>query len=282
MADAIHGNTEVGATKMELIVAAVQRELIESAVIAPRVLDVSGFAEPGLKAIEFPKGGSFAVANRAEGIAGDATVVEFATDKLELNFNAYVAWIVDYKSKVQARIDTQLELAARAGRAHAKYLDQQILAALELVGIATPTAGNITYNIVLEMREQYLKNEGRIDAATLLVGPAQEAELLKLDEFKRADVYGSAVIPSGVLGKVHGIPVVRSNLLADDAYYMFDKEGVCFGLQAGPSYSEQGANEFGSQAVRAVLDQIFGVKGLQIGQKGAGATESSLVIKHGN
>jgi len=282
MADAIHATPELGATKMELIVSAVQRELIESAVVAPRVLDVSGFAEPGLKAIEFPRGGSFTPVNRVSGDPGDATVVEFTTDKLELNFNAYLAWIVDYKSKVQARIDSQLELAARAARAHAKYLDQQIIAELELAGIAVHPAGNITYNGFVDMRAAYLGNEGRIEAATLLVGVAQEAALLKIDEFKRADIYGSAVIPSGVIGTIHGVPVVRSHLVGDDNFYLFDREGIAMGMQAGPSYSEQGANEYGSQAVRAVLDQIFGVKALQIGEKTAAATESALIVKHGN
>jgi hypothetical protein len=114
------------------------------------------------------------------------------------------------------------------------------------------------------------------------VGVAQEAALLKIDEFKRADIYGSAVIPSGVIGTIHGVPVVRSHLVGDDNFYLFDREGIAMGMQAGPSYSEQGANEYGSQAVRAVLDQIFGVKALQIGEKTAAATESALIVKHGN
>jgi len=282
MADAIHGNTQVGPTKEEMIAQVVQRELIEGSVVASRVTDWSYLAEPGASQIEIPKGGSFQVSNRAEGTAGDATVVAYTTDVMPLDFNAYLAWIVDYKSRVQSRIDVQLDLAARAARAHAFYLDQQIIAKLEAAGSATSTAGDISYDICLEMRETYRLRDGRLDQATLLVGVDQEAVLLDVDEFKRAEVYGQAVIPSGVIGRIHGIDVVVSNKVAPQAYYLFDRDAVGFGLQAGPSYSEQGANEFGSLAKRAVLDQIFGTWAGFLGQKGVGATESALIIKHAN
>jgi hypothetical protein len=282
MADLIHGNTQVGATKMDLIAAVVQRELIEASKLAGRVTDWSFLAEPGAKTIEIPKAGSFTVVDRAEGVAGDASVVTYSTDPMPLEFNAYVAWIVDYKSKVQSRIDVQMDLAARAARAHAYYLEQQIIAQLQSAGQVTTTAGDISYAICLEMRQKYLQNDGDLAAATLLVGTDQEAVLLDIDEFKSAEVYGSAVIPSGVIGRIHGIDVVVSNKVAADTYFLFDKSAVGFGLQAGPSYSEQGANEFGSQAKRAVLDQLFGTWAGFLGQKGAGASESALIIKDNN
>lgn len=280
--DAIHGNTELGATKMDLIAAVVQRELIEGSVVAPRVTDWSFLAEPGAKTIEIPKGGSFLVANRVEGSPGDATVVPYSTDVMPLDFNAYLAWVVDYKSKVQSRIDVQLDLAARAARAHAYYLDEQLIAKLEAAGQATSTAGVITYDIVLEMRKTYRDNDGDLANSTLLVGTDTEAALLDIEEFKSAEVYGQAVIPSGVIGRVHGIPVVVSNKVPSQSFFLFDKSAIGFGLQAGPSYSEQGENAYGSQAKRAVLDQIFGTWAGFLGQKGAGATESALIIKDNN
>lgn len=282
MADGIHGNTELGATKEEMIAAVVQRELIEKSVVAQRVTDWSFLAEPGASQIEIPKGGSFTVANRAEGVAGDASVITFSTDVMPLSFNAYVAWIVDYKSKVQSRIDTQLILAARAASAHAYYLDQQIIAKLEAAGDATATAGVITYDIVLEMRKTFLDRDGILANSTLLVGTDTEAALLDIEEFKRAEVYGSAVIPSGVIGMIHGMPVVVSNKVAASSYYLFDKEAVGYGLQAGPSFSEEGANAYGSQAKRAAMDQLFGTWAGFLGQKGAGPTESALIIKDAN
>lgn len=282
MADAILGNTEVGATKEAMIAAVVQRELIETSVIAPRCYDVSQYCEPGAKSIEFPKAGHFTVTNRTEGSAGDASVVTYATDLMNLSFNAYLAWIVDYKSKVQSKINVQLDLAARAARAHANYLDVQILAQLEAAGDATATAGAVSYAIMTEMMATFLQRVGDKGQGTWLFGTNSWSTLINIDEFKRADIYGSSAIPTGVVGTIFGVPVVVSNKVATNSYYLFDKEAIAYGFQAGPSYSEQGANQYGSQAVRAVLDQIFGVKAMFINQEGAGAAESALIIKDAN
>lgn len=282
MADAIHGNTELVATKMDLISAVVQRELIEASKLTGRVTDWSFLAEPGSKTVEIPKAGSMTVQDRAEGVQGDAQVLTYTTDVMNLDYNAYVAWIVDYMSKVQSRIDVQMDLAARAARAHAYKLEEQIIAKLESAGQATTTAGALSYAIILEMRKKLKDNDGMLEQSTLLIGNDSEALLLNMDEFKRAEVYGSAVIPSGVIGRIHGLDVVVSSKVAANRFYMFDKAAVGFALQAGPSYSEQGANEFGSQAKRAVLDQIFGTWAGFIAQKGAGAGLSALIIKDNN
>lgn len=284
MPDVAYGSTQTDALKAELVAAVVQRELIEGAKVAPRCLNVSQFCVPGAKTIDFPKAGSLTVVNRAEGTAGDAAALTYGVDTLPLSFNAYVSWIVDYKSQVQSSIDVQLDTAARAARAHSAYLDQQIIAELETAGDATATVGAISYSIILEMMERFLSREGRQDAATLLVGPAVWAQLMNINEFKSAEVYGGqAMIPTGVVGRIHGVEVVMSSKVAASRFYLFDREAIAFGVQAGPSYSEQGANEFGSQAKRAVLDQIFGVKAMLIGQgAGTGATESALIIKDNN
>jgi hypothetical protein len=283
MADTIQGSgSTMTATKMDLIAAVVQRELIEASKLTGRVTDWSFLAEPGSKQVEILKTGSFTVTNRAEGTAGDASALTYTADVMPLDFNAYVSWIVDYKSKVQSRIDVQMDLAARAARAHAFYLEQQLIAKLESAGQPTATAGDISYAICLEMREKFLANDGDLAKSTLLVGTDQEAILLDIDEFKKAEVYGSAVIPSGVIGRIHGMDVVVSNKVAADSYYLFDKDAIGFALQAGPSYSEQGANQYGSQAVRAVLDQLFGTWAGFLGQKGAGPTQSALIIKDAN
>ncbi len=282
MADAVFGNTETVALKQDLIAAMVQRELIAGSIVAPRCMDVSQFAEPGAKTIEFPKAGHLTVLNRTEGSQGDAAVITYSTDVMNLSFNAYVAWIVDYKSKVQSKIDVQLDLAARAARAHAAYLDTQLISGIEAAGDATATTGVLTYDIMLEMMQTFITRKGNKAQSSWLVGPSTWALLMDMDEFKRAEVYGSALIPSGVVGTALGAPVVVHPDIGASTYYLFDKDAMAYGLQAGPSYSEQGANEFGSQAKRAVLDQIFGVKALFINQEGAGAAESALIIKDGN
>ena len=59
MADVAIGNTQVGATKMDVIAAMVQKELKFKAVLSRYFEDVSAFAIKGAKSITFPKLSSF-------------------------------------------------------------------------------------------------------------------------------------------------------------------------------------------------------------------------------
>lgn len=273
MADLIHGNTQLGATKQDLIAALVQKELAAKANLLPTVLDVSSFAVKGAKSISFPKMGSFTPINRASGAAGDAAVLTATVDQLDLDFNAYIAWIVDSSDEVQSTVAWQMELAKRAASGHGRYVDTQIIAALEAEGTATTTAGAISRDIFLEMRQTLLTANAELDELSFVCGPGSETALLKIDEFTRAEVYGSAVIPAGVLGKLYGIPVLVNNQIGANTFYMYAKSGLAVGFQKAPQMSVQGANEYGSNAERHAMDQLFGVKGMQ---------GAALIVKDNN
>ena len=280
MADAI----STPGLSMELIAAAVQKELQFKAKLASKITDVSQFAEPGLNQISFPKLSSFTVVNRAAGSAGDATALTDSKDTMDLNFNAYVSWVIDSKSKIQTRIDAEIENAVRAASAQGRYVDTQIVAEAETVGFATTTAGaSITRDIILEMQEALWKNDADMDAVSLWLPPSQRTALLKIEEFTRADAYGSSNIPGGVIGSVFGVPVVVTNAITSaSSYYMVEKSALAIGFQKGLSMDEQGANEFGVGAKRKAMDQLFGVQGLQLGEKGVAGTESALLVKDNN
>lgn len=282
MADVITGNTQLGATKQDLIAAIVQKELKFKAKLMGSVTDVSQFAVKGAKTISFPKLTSFTVIDRASAAAGDASVLTSSVDQLLLDKNAYVAWLIDESDAIQSTIDAQVEFARRAASAHGRYVDEQLIATLETVGVATTTAGDITRDIVLDMRESLLANDADPDMFQLVVGVDQEKAMLKIAEFTRADIYGSSNIPAGMIGRVYGVPVMVHNALAAQTYYMYEKSGIAIGFQMGPNMSDQPANEYGSQSRRFAMDQLFGVSGLQLGEKGVGATESALVVKDNN
>jgi hypothetical protein len=272
MADLIHGNPELGATKQDLIAALVQKELAAKANLLPYVTDVSRFAVKGAKSISFPKFNSFTPINRATATAGDAAVLTATADKLDLNINAYIAWIVDSSDEIQSTVAVQTELALRAASGHGRYVDTNIIAELEAGGTAV-TAGAISRDIILEMREKLLLANADMNQLVLVVGPESETLLLKIDEFTKAEVYGQAVIPSGMIGRVYGVPVLINNQLDDETFYMFEKSGIAIGFQKAPAISEQGANEYGSGAIRVAMDQLYGVKSMQGG---------ALIFKDGN
>lgn len=286
MADAIHGGSlELDATKQDLVAALVQKELKFMAKLLPSVTDVSSFAVKGAQSISFPKLGSFTVTNRAAGAQGDATVIASTADQLLLDKNAYIAYIVDPSEEIESVLNWELELARRAASAHARYVDEQIISELETAGkvFDSATVGDITRDIVLEMRKELKKRNGDEGAFMLTISPDQEESMLKINEFTRHDYYGSnGNIPSGQIGTVYGVPVMVHNGLADDQYFMYDKSALAVGFQLRPNMSEQGANEYGSRARRVAIDQKFGVKGMQINQEGVGASESALIVKDAN
>ena len=256
MADLITGNTQLSSVKQDLIAAVVQKELAFQAKLTPYFTDVSMFAAPGAKQISFPRLSSFTVIDRASGVQGDASVLTASVDTMLLDINAYVAWIIDSSDAIQSAIPAQLEFAKRAAAAHGRYVDSQIILELEAVGVPTTTAGNLTAAVVLEMQQTLLVNDADPGALALFIAPAQRTVLLQIAEFRNAEIYGQAVIPSGVIGSLYGMPVVVHNGLSAQQYFMAEKSGLAYGFQMGPSYSEQMANEFGSQAKRAVLYQL--------------------------
>ena len=275
----VTGNTALTATKNDLIVELVQRELISKAVLAPTTMDVSRFAKKGAQSIAFPKAGSFTVENRASGAAATTQSLTFAKDKLDLNFRATVSWLIDSMDEMESIVDVESEYAQRAARAHAVYLDQQIIAVLEAAGKATTTAGAISKAIILEMRQILLSQKANPSALTLAVGPDSEALLLNITEFTSYQVYGQVVIPNGALGKIYGIPVIMSTEIGAGHFYMYENEAVALGFQRGPMLDQRAAPEYGAGSTLKVLDQKFGLKALQIAQQGVGASESALIVK---
>lgn len=283
MADLIHGNTQLGPTKMDVITALVQKELKFKAKLAPFFTDVSKFAVKGAKTISFPKLGSFTVTERASGVAGDASLINATTDTLALNIPAYIAYIIDSNDSVQSTLEFESEAAKRAGSAHARYLDQKIITELvSAAGFNAAAAGNIAIADILDMREFLVGNEAEVENTVLVIGPDQEKAMLQIAEFTRQDIYGSSNVPAGVIGKVYGIQVLVHNAMTAGQAIMAEKSALCYGFQLAPNASEQMANQYGSQAKRVAIDQLFGVKGVQIDQSGLyapAAGKSGLIAK---
>lgn len=294
MADIITGDTQLGPTKQDIIAAAVQRELKFKAKLVQFFLDVTKFAGKGMKSISFPKLTSFTVEERASGVAGNAQTLQSSVDKLELNLSAYISWIVDSNDDIQSTIDFQSEAAIRASAAHGRYVDDKMIAELLNVASLSINAGvpaDIDDADVLAMRERLIENEANMDDVILLIPPTQETAMLKIARFSSNEVYGSAVIPTGQIGKVYGIPVIihNSSELKETTgggfqqAIMAEREGLAIGFQRSPQFDEQKAIQFGTGAMLQAVDQLFGTKGLQLGvdtdKHVVAADESPLVVK---
>jgi hypothetical protein len=267
--------------KQDLISPLVQKELAFQAKLTQFFTDVTKYAVSGMKSISFPKLSSFTVSERVEGVKGEATAITATLDTLNLNINAYVSWVIDAMTLKQSNISAQLESAKRAAAAQARYVDTKIIATIASICSFFVNVGadvDATYANCITMAQKIEEQAQSVSDCVWLVSPKQKGVLLGLDEFKRADVYGTGNIPQGVIGYILGAPVVVHAGLAAKQMFLAHREALCFGMQSGAAYGEQDAIEYGVGAKKAAIDQLFGIAGLQLAQGGAGAGKSPLVV----
>jgi hypothetical protein len=281
MSDLITGNTEIGGTKQALIASLVQKELAFRAKLTPFFTDLSTLAVPGALSIAVPKLSSFSVVDRAEGVYGDASQLTSSNDVLSLDKNAYVSWIIDSMTAVQSNIPAQLEFARRAAASQARYVDEQIISEIRSVAhafINVGTDADVSYANILTMIKELEENDAAMEDCVWLVSPQQKQAVFALAEFKNQYQFGQATLPSGVIGTIMGCPVVLHNGLAGKEMFLAEKSGLAYAFQKNASYGEQAEIGYGVGAMKAAIDQLFGVKGMQLGQKGAASGKSPLII----
>ncbi len=281
MSDVITGNTELGATKQTLIANIVQKELAFKAKLTPYFTDLSSLALPGFDRISVPKLSSFTVVDRAEGSKGDATALTSAVDTLLLDQNLYVSYIIDAVTAIQSNIPAQIEFARRAAAAQARAVDEKLIAEMRSVAFSFINVGsdvNVSYSNLTTMVRELEENDAEIADCVFLVSPAQKEAMFALSEVKQAQNFGQATLPSGVIGTFLGIPVVMHNGLAAKELFLAEKSGLAFAFQKNASYGEQPEIEYGVGAMRAAVDMLMGVKGMQLAQKGAASGKSPLII----
>lgn len=283
---AVTGNTQTVATKQDLIAAMVQRELKYQAKLLPTVMDVSPFAVKGSKTISFPKAGSFTVENRASATAGSLQDVTFAVDTLATDYRAFVAWSIDSVDEYQANVAVQAEYIKLASTAHARNIDDLILSQLDTFSGYQQAAG-IDQSKILNARKWLLKNQADLSQCSIVVNPDDEAALLAIAEFVRADAYGSSNIPNGVIGRIYGMNVLVHTKPTLAKSFIYSKEAVAFGLQKAPQYDEQKNILIGTGAMIAAVDQLYGFKsmrlteGLDFGGVALAANKSPFIAEIG-
>lgn len=269
-------------TKNDLIISLVQRELSASAKLAPFVSDYSAFAKKGVKSVSVPRLSSFSVANRGFGAAGTQSTLTDAVDTINLDQNAYLAWGEDHADIVQSSIEFRTEAATRAAAAHGRDIDEQLIAGFELVAynsINGAVPADITKADFLTLREDVLKENGKLEDMVYILGVDQEHIALGISDFMHANIYGAANIQTGVIGKLYGIPVVVSNLVKPQQAFCVEKSGYGMAIQKSLGMAEQPDVDFGTQGVKVAMDMLWGHGGLQLGVGSAAATKSPLISK---
>lgn len=277
MATTITSNVNLLETKNELIINLVQKELAFQAKLLPYFTDYSSFAGKGVKSIYVPKYDGFTVQERPTGVEGDVLALTAERDQIPLDKRLYVSWIIDAADEVESSVDNEILFLQRAAAAHARKIDSLLIAKMVDVAIDLGNAP-LTYDLILSMNQELMEADANMSQVAMFISPAQYTEMFKLSEFKSAEVYGQATLPTGVIGRCLGIPVVVHNGLAANQVFMAEKSGIGYAFHQAPNVARQAEIGWGTTAQRVAVDQKFGCGGLQLGEKGAGATKSPLVV----
>ena len=271
-------------TKQDLIASLVLRELADATNLFPLVTDYSSLVGKGMKSISLPKLDSFTVQDRVFGAVGADQTLTDSKDIINLNKNKMVKFIVDKADEFQSTIDFMLEGVRRASSAHGRQIDADIIAEWELIAGLNINAGvpaDITAANILAMREFLMSKNADMNSVAMVIAPDQERAMLTLPEFSRFDYRGNGASPivNGQIGTVYGTPVVINNQIKAQQAIMAEKGAVGFAFQRAPKVAQEGAIDYGTDAVKVVVDALYGLGGLSLGVNGVLATESPLVAK---
>jgi hypothetical protein len=286
---AVTGDTQLVATKNDLILEIVQRELQEKAkVIASGCMtDLSSRVGKGMRSIEVPKATSFTPQDRASAAAGTNQDIDFSTDVLNLDKRKHVQWLIDTNDEIESTVQVEIENAKRAVSGLARQFDVDSFAVMEAVSshVAQAVAGDVSRDDVLGMREELLFQNAMEADICYWAAVDQYHNLLKVPEFTEVRLYGDQIIKGGQIGTLYGHPVFMSNLVPAGQIYALEKSGIGYAFQRRPSMDERRAPEYGSGAKVKVMDTKYGIAGMQLGvdsgngTDAVGAAESPLVVK---
>ena len=261
---ALIGDLDVQNVSNDLIIGElVQRELIAASKFAGSIMDVSRFAQKGMKSIEFPKTGSFTVVKKVSETAVTAEALTYSTDSLALDQQAVVQWHIEDKASMQSIVELEQDALGRASRAHARSIDVDVLAALRTAPIgvtgnsggALRREGIVAAITALDARE--VPEEDRVFG----IHPDEKADMFNITDFIDASRFGSnRIIQNGQIGEVFGVPVVVSTLVTAGSPLMFHKEAAAIGFQMAPRY--QMDKDLPNLAMLHSLDQLYGVTAL--------------------
>lgn len=262
--------TEVGSTEDTIILSIVQEQLLSRAVVRPSVMDMSAQATKGVKSIEVPKFTSRFSGPAAQNPDGTTPVafqtLDIAVDALDLDQWKNLPYRIPDRISIQNRVDLEAELAASAGKEMAIDLDQAIITematATTTVNLGGTNDDEMTLEAINEARATLKKaNVTDLDGELfLLISPELEKDMLNIANFIQADQYGSReALLNGEIGRVYGMRVLVSNLLADDEAYAYHRSCLAFAAQKDVSFERQRA-DVNLQAWEYSFSVGYGVK----------------------
>jgi hypothetical protein len=276
---ALMGVTEVDAVSQRDILAnMVQQYLQASAMFPQRVMTFT--AAPGNKSVDIPRAPGLTVQTKAENVAVTPQVITWAVDNLALTKHRICAVELEKIASLQSKVAQEIQIAERAGLDLAFDTDVQIvtefyasasaMAPDHIIAYANAMSGNSLAGAdILEAKR--LLDVQKVPQADrfLAVGPTSYSKLLAIGDFVRYDAINAnqatVGIRPGVVGTIYGFEVFMSQAVEAAKDIAFHRSALAYGVQQGVTYDFE--KDVLNVSVKHVFDQIYGVKGLDLGKR---------------
>jgi hypothetical protein len=276
---AIMGVTEIDAVSQREIMANMVQQYLQGAAMFPQRVQTF-FAAAGNKSVDIPRAGGFTVATKSENVAVTPQVLTWAVDNLPLSKHRVVQVNLEKIANVQSKVAQELQIAERAGLDLAFDTDLAIVA--EFYAAASATApdhirayanamsGNTMGAADVLLAKQLLDlQKVPQDGRYLAVDPIAYSELLAISDFVRYDAIAANQLNEGlrpgVVGRIYGFEVFMSQAVTEDQNIAFHRSALAYGVQQGVTYETD--LDLPNLAQLHSFDQIYGVKGLDLGKR---------------
>lgn len=255
---AITSAADTAATEMTLITQIVQAELLENTIVLGSVMDHSGLVMSGIKSVDIPRfeadttpgSGRFgdpSTQNPDGETAAPLQTASLTVDTIDLDQWKNMPYRIPDRVAKQSRVPLEAELARKAGREFAIYMDKQIISVLDTMTNTIAYADTVNEKLALaditEARKDLNRRNVPQSDRVLLISPEKELDMLNLDNFLHADKYGAReALLNGEIGKVFGFRVLVSNLLTEFQAFAYHRECVGYAIQSSVDFETQRAD----------------------------------------
>ena len=274
------GVTETVATAKLIISDMVQQELIETSNILGTVMNYTSEVEPGAKSVAIPRAGSFTAAAKTENTEATKQVLTFATDVIALDQHKQVTVRLEDIARRQAGVNVEAQVIERMASAMVYDIEAYLYAKVKKAANDIQLTGTsnllITKADILNARKTL--DDAKVPNADryILISPNQEAAMLNISDFVKANEYGSVRgIQNGELGEIFGLKVIKSTVVGDTEAFVYHKSHVGFALDLDMDFEKSRAPA-GFYADDFALQAIYGAVQLDSGNRGVMLDESAV------
>lgn len=260
--------TSASNTGQDSISSLVQLKLRKNAVLAGMFRDVTQFATEGDKSISFPRWANQFVVQKLSGSQkGDDQEAVFELDKLELTEEAHIQWVIKKFDQARAKVQILSSSIDEATVQHGIGLDADIYdVMISSINPSNKLAGPVSQDkivdAIVKANTIRMPSMGR----QWVFGNGSYGTLLKIDGFVDASKSNLEIVRTGQIGTLYGYPVFQSDALGLNESFLAHTDALCYGFGAMPAVEDEPAIKYGTGSRRWVMDQLYGVKGLNTGK----------------